>query len=1007
MKDPFDNSLSERTVMLECNESYSMDMDISESSLGSMSLLEPKIQNEISDEWQQKNSPGRVWRVTVIESGISDNNNWYRPSVLKDAIPLFEGAPIRIYNYDGRRDPYSGRMSSIHHDHMPGWLAAKDAGSVTGNTVGALQDVKLEAVPSLRNPGQLVPALTATLVFVDPHTKTKISEAWNVGLMDTSNRALFELSIEAEGPHTRINQGNKDIKRVESITNVREVTIVSRGAAGGRFLQMIESQIFSESGTKKNKVEDLSTANPSEKKELEKDSVNYLKKDRENDEEEAEEDEDDLVPDEEASEKSRTSGQKAIKLLRGGNLELGIKVLEDIFTKDETEDENEDEKYSALKPNIDTQNHSKKLKRESLEKIDLVSSYLESYETVETELSEMGARTNEELIDDGSEFEGEEEMEYAESASVQQMQQELLNFSRFMAERDAEREARFMEALSQIQDNQSWRESQELEQSVRSCQRVLASCLRESGLPRSTQALIAEEYDGSVFMESDLRRTIDRHRNHLLKITEGIGSQGFSGESGRVMEAAGYNGGRISVGRNGFDWIQAEFDRAFGYDPAMDQSLTESERDTYRQLPANPSIRRPLSVWHDDPEFSGMGNVGPNALLREASSTSTGLAVILQNSMTKALLQQFAIQPAMWREVADTEPVANYLEQQRIVLGGLGRLPQVVESDSGSTYLRLGIPSSDQMKFTVGNYGGLICVTRQAIINDNLQVIQAYPQQAAEAAIMTLNLLIFGTAIGAYGTGSTPGVVNTAKSYTGDNIFHVNHNNYTTSALGYDSLVGALDRLSMQRKFGNVGYLQVDIAPADTTFTVSTAEFAEALKPGDSVKIEAEIVKVASKAGNVITITGSFASAHVAGPGTLRIEQLSNPIAFQRAILLVPTQLRAIAYTLLASALKPGATYTGYNDVSFIAPFFQNKELLPLAVHPMYLQDDPNNWYVMADKPVRVGFLGGREDPQLLLQDNPLVNNVFSGDLISWKVFHEYGCTLKGHLQVQGAVVAP
>lgn len=939
------------------------------------------------------------FRVTIIESGVSDNNNWYRPSVLRQAISLFEGAPIRIYNFDGRNNGYNS--GGTHHDHMPAWVAQKDAGSVTGNTVGALRNVKFESVQSLRNPGQLVPALTAQMVVVDPTTKSKLIEAWNSGLLDVNKRALFELSIEAEGPHVRVLQEGRDIKRVEAIANVREVTIVSRGAAGGRVLEFNPETTMSESEEIREAVEEVvpskKLSNPSKNKkdsdqDFNKDSRSSLSK---------------VKPVEDLTDEDVEDGEKAIKMLRSGNIDLGIDILENIFEEDDDEDgdENEDgdaDEESLLTGNLLPKPEKKLLKRESLPGVCMVETYknlVESISKTETELFQM-RKNQEQEHDEGSELQ-------ESPATMRQMQEELLNFSRFMAERDAEREQRFNEAVAHIQDQGQWREAQEEMGALRECQRYLASTLRHSGLPISTQSLIAEEYDGCIFMESDLEESVERHRRHLVKITEGMS---YEEPQGRIMEAAGYSGHgytpHVSVGRNQFDWVQAEFDRAFGYDPSLDQNLSESQRDTYRQLPAVASIRRPLGVWHDDPEFSCSGNVGPNALLREATSTSTGLSVILQNSMTKALLQQFAIQPALWREIADTEPVANYLEQQRIVLGGLGRLPQVVESDSGSTYLRLGIPSSDQMKFTVGNYGGLICVTRQAIINDNLQVIQAYPQQAAESAIMTLNLLVFGTAIGAYGNGATAGTINTATSYTGNVLFHANHGNVTTSALAYDSLVSALDRLSLQRKFGNVGYLNTNISISDTTFVVTTSEFAEALKAGDSVKIDAEIVKVASKSGTTITIVGAFAAAHTAGGGTLRIEQLSNPIAFKRALLLVPTQLRAAAFTLLASALKPGSTYAGMGDVSFLAPFYANKELLPLAVHPMYLQDDITNWYLMADQPVRVGFLGGREDPQLLLQDNPLVNNVFSGDLISWKCFHEYGATSKGHLQMQGGIVA-
>ena len=949
---------------------------------------------DVADEWLFESlssmsnqskidmSSGKLWRVTIIEAGISDNNNWYRPSVLKNSIKYFEGSPIRLYHYDGRR---SGQ--SVHHDHMPGWVASKDSGSVTGNSVGQLRNVKFESVPSLRNPGQLVPALTATCYIIDPHLRSKLAEAWNTGLMDTNSRALFELSIEAEGPHIRISQNGRDIKRVESISKVREVTIVSRGAAGGRFLQMIESD-YSES---------LKDDNP--KKDFER---SFDKDQGESDEEESHEkssSKNEIKPDEDLDQQDISQIQKSIRLLRAGNLDLGIEILEDVSVSDPNEDEEEEEEEegkngseSNLLPKSDSSSNpslsakspdSKKLKRESTK-----------------ELSKMGRNQGPE--NDGS---------FQESDYVPRS--EMREFARFVAMRDAEREAALTEAIESLSEERAWRESQEENQLLRECQSILAQKLRECPLPTSGKCLIAEEYDGAIFIESDLDDSIERQIRYTQKITEAVGSAGFS--DNRMLESAGYSGGGgqgnryVSVGRNPFDWIEAEFDRALGYDWKKDESLSESEKDTYRQLPMTPSIRRPLGVWHDDPEFGcSPGFVGRDALLREATSQSQGLAVVLQNSMTKSVLQNFAIQPAMWREIADTSPVANYLEQQLIVLGGLGRLPKVVQSDSGTTYLRLGIPSSDQMTFNVGNYGGLICVTREAIINDNLQVIQAYPQQAAESAIMSLNMLVFGTAIGYYGANSN-GTINSATSYDNIPLYNAYHNNYQTAALDYDPLVTALNNLSNQRKPGNVGYLSSNITAGQNSFIVTTSEFAQSINIGDTIKIGTEKVVVLSvnSSTNTVTITGTFANSYsaVQSYGQLRIEQLSNPIAFQKATLVVPIELRAQAYTLLNSALKPGSTYAGMSDVSFLAPFSTNKELTPLAIHSMFLQNDINNWYVMADKAVRCGFLGGREDPQLLLQDNPLVNNVFSGDLISWKIFHEYGAAAKGHLMVQGSFV--
>jgi hypothetical protein len=39
---------------------------------------------------------GKVWDVTVIKSGMSRNNRYYPDKVLREAVPLFEGARVFV-----------------------------------------------------------------------------------------------------------------------------------------------------------------------------------------------------------------------------------------------------------------------------------------------------------------------------------------------------------------------------------------------------------------------------------------------------------------------------------------------------------------------------------------------------------------------------------------------------------------------------------------------------------------------------------------------------------------------------------------------------------------------------------------------------------------------------------------------------------------------------------------------------------------------------------------------
>lgn len=1004
---------SNRSTFIECQSPYFPEMPDSLSEVGD---LDPTLTGEAMREAAWSADGGQTWRVAIIESCVSDNNNWYRGEVLRESIPVFEGSPCRIYQYDGRMQR-NGSQGAFHHDHMPGWLAARDAGSVTGNTVGAFRNVLLEEIPSQRRPGSMCEALTADLVFIDATTRNRVFEAHRQGLMSPNGRSLFELSIEASGPHQNVlhESLNRSVRMVEGIDEVKEVTIVSQGAAGGRFLYPVTaisesaSETVSESSpiSEKSFVKDLQAEENSSNKSptnggatsftegpLQRiggstpyavndalPGANYSADDALNSQSNGAAtntpENNEMIP--QFGDDDLSQMKKALDVLRTGNLSLGAEILTEVISR-----KTEEPAMANASTGGATQNQMIPMKESK-------------------EPRQMTGNQGVESAGQGSEGQMAGELLMQEGYTARDIE----DFARLVSERDAQRDAEFSAlreafvAQGQMIEQQSKIILQtNRENKLRECARVLQTRLRESKLPKQTQALIAHDFAGREFDENVLIQHIDRHRTHVVQLAESMHR-----ELGGMSRAnAGYGEVSIAHGRNAFDSVAAEIDRAFGYKPELDKSLTESQRDLYKALPFRPSIKRPMGIWHGDQEYNFDGRVGEGALLREAASTDAGLAALLQNSMTKSVMQKFMLLPASYREVAEIVPAANFLEHQVIVTGGLGIMPRVLESKTGVSYLTLGFPSTFQTTYTVGTYGGLIPVTRQAIINDNLQEIQEAPKRAAESAMMTLNMMVFGTLIGYYGTGSS-GAINTATSYDGTVYYHDNHFNKTASALSYQSLIDMQNRLFEQRTFGNTTTLAADIAIGDNTFTVTNGvnDFAAGVKAGDVIQIDAERVKVASVSSNTVTIVGTFAAVHTSGSNTKLVFQLSTPIAFDKRLLIVPTQLAHVAYQLLASTLEPGTTT---NSASALNPAYVEGSLRLLQLHSMFLQDDINNYYMVAGKPIRWAFLGGRETPEIMLQDNPLVGNVFSGDLISWKARHEHGGVLMSHLMVQGGIVA-
>jgi hypothetical protein len=81
-----------------------------------------------------------------------------------------------------------------------------------------------------------------------------------------------------------------------------------------------------------------------------------------------------------------------------------------------------------------------------------------------------------------------------------------------------------------------------------------------------------------------------------------------------------------------------------------------------------------------------------------------------------------------------------------------------------------------------------------------------------------------------------------------------------------------------------------------------------------------------------------------------------------------------------------------------------------VAVHPTYLGDDLNNWYLAADAEsipsLEIDFLEGEELPEVIVQDVPAVGDVFKMDVITYKARQTFGGAQVDWRGVQGNLVS-
>lgn len=121
----------------------------------------------------------------------------------------------------------------------------------------------------------------------------------------------------------------------------------------------------------------------------------------------------------------------------------------------------------------------------------------------------------------------------------------------------------------------------------------------------------------------------------------------------------------------------------------------------------------------------------------------------------------------------------------------------------------------------------------------------------------------------------------------------------------------------------------------------------------------------------------------------------SDRIGIAPSRLVVPADLQEAAVDLFKLSTN--------NEKTFI-------QSLTMNIIPVWYWTDANDWCTAADPAdipgIEVGFLDGREEPELFVQDTPNVGSMFAADKLTYKIRHIYGGAVTDYRAFTKAVVA-
>jgi hypothetical protein len=160
---------------------------------------------------------------------------------------------------------------------------------------------------------------------------------------------------------------------------------------------------------------------------------------------------------------------------------------------------------------------------------------------------------------------------------------------------------------------------------------------------------------------------------------------------------------------------------------------------------------------------------------------------------------------------------------------------------------------------------------------------------------------------------------------------------------------------------------------------------------------------------NLITTALSSANVVVARTRMKKQTDMSNSkrLGLSSKFLWVPTDLEELAFQL-TQATK------AINDAGVVttaepsAPNFVNK--IGIEARVVDYWTDANDYWVTADisqtPMIEIGFLNGREEPELFVQDVPNQGSMFSNDKLTYKIRHIYGGAVLDFRGFVGGIVA-
>jgi hypothetical protein len=155
---------------------------------------------------------------------------------------------------------------------------------------------------------------------------------------------------------------------------------------------------------------------------------------------------------------------------------------------------------------------------------------------------------------------------------------------------------------------------------------------------------------------------------------------------------------------------------------------------------------------------------------RAFTNSTSDFPVLLEGTNRRILLAAYESVADVWRRFCITGSVSDFREYKRLRMGSFSRLEKVAEN---AEFKNKKIPDAEFEKLSIDTYGNTINVTRQMIVNDDLNAFTRLAAMLGRAAARSIEIDVFALLAENSGDGPTMS--------DGKTLFHADHGNLISS----------------------------------------------------------------------------------------------------------------------------------------------------------------------------------------------------------------------------------